>query len=110
MAESEGFEPPLGCPKPDFESGAFDHSANSPRIGIIPVSFMRPQEVAAAQFAAHKNDTGAEAPVVRNSASGYFFGAAAFPLSGGVVAAGAAGGGNDCGGATALPFAFMSAK
>ena len=31
LAESEGFEPPLGCPKPDFESGAFDHSANSPR-------------------------------------------------------------------------------
>jgi hypothetical protein len=32
LAESEGFEPPLGCPKPDFESGAFDHSANSPRV------------------------------------------------------------------------------
>ena len=30
LAESEGFEPPLGFPKPDFESGAFDHSANSP--------------------------------------------------------------------------------
>jgi len=23
-------EPPLGCPKPNFESGAFDHSAISP--------------------------------------------------------------------------------
>ena len=30
VAEREGFEPPLGCPKPDFESGAFDHSAISP--------------------------------------------------------------------------------
>src|SRR5215472_7520972 len=30
LAEREGFEPPLGCPKPDFESGAFDHSAISP--------------------------------------------------------------------------------
>src|SRR5438874_13078181 len=35
MAEREGFEPPLGCPKPDFESGAFDHSAISPQILII---------------------------------------------------------------------------
>src|SRR6478672_955049 len=35
LAEREGFEPPLGCPKPDFESGAFDHSAISPRAGII---------------------------------------------------------------------------
>ena len=34
MAESEGFEPPLGCPKPDFESGAFDHSANSPLFSL----------------------------------------------------------------------------
>ena len=30
LAEREGFEPPLGCPKPNFESGAFDHSAISP--------------------------------------------------------------------------------
>jgi hypothetical protein len=35
MAEREGFEPPLGCPKPDFESGAFDHSAISPTTQII---------------------------------------------------------------------------
>jgi hypothetical protein len=35
VAEREGFEPPLGCPKPDFESGAFDHSAISPCVGII---------------------------------------------------------------------------
>ena len=26
-----GIRTPLGCPKPDFESGAFDHSAISPR-------------------------------------------------------------------------------
>ena len=31
VAESEGFEPPIRCRIPDFESGAFDHSANSPR-------------------------------------------------------------------------------
>src|SRR4051812_43749131 len=30
LAEREGFEPPLRCRKPDFESGAFDHSATSP--------------------------------------------------------------------------------
>jgi hypothetical protein len=30
MAEREGFEPPNSCPLPDFESGAFDHSAISP--------------------------------------------------------------------------------
>jgi cardiolipin synthase C len=35
LAEREGFEPPLGCPKPDFESGAFDHSAISPERRII---------------------------------------------------------------------------
>ena len=32
MAEREGFEPSLReTRKPDFESGAFDHSATSPR-------------------------------------------------------------------------------
>jgi len=30
MAEREGFEPPVPCGTPDFESGAFDHSATSP--------------------------------------------------------------------------------
>ena len=30
MAEREGFEPPIRCRIPDFESGAFDHSAISP--------------------------------------------------------------------------------
>ena len=30
LAEREGFEPPNSCPLPDFESGAFDHSAISP--------------------------------------------------------------------------------
>ena|GEM_PF-4932623 len=28
--ERGGFEPPLGCPKTDFESAAFNHSATSP--------------------------------------------------------------------------------
>jgi hypothetical protein len=32
LAEREGFEPSLGQrPKPDFESGAIDHSATAPR-------------------------------------------------------------------------------
>ena len=31
MAESQGFEPRVGCPTLDFESSAFDHSASSPR-------------------------------------------------------------------------------
>ena len=31
LAEQVGFEPTLGQrPKPDFESGAFDHSATAP--------------------------------------------------------------------------------
>jgi hypothetical protein len=30
VAEREGFEPPVPCGTPDFESGAFDHSATSP--------------------------------------------------------------------------------
>ena len=30
MAESQGFEPRVGCPTLDFESSAFDHSASSP--------------------------------------------------------------------------------
>ena len=38
LAEREGFEPPLGCPKPDFESSAFDHSAISPEPRIITSS------------------------------------------------------------------------
>ena len=40
LAEREGFEPPLGCPKPDFESGAFDHSAISPQGRSV--AFQRP--------------------------------------------------------------------
>ena len=35
MAEREGFEPPLGCPKPDFESGTFGHSDTSPFLHSI---------------------------------------------------------------------------
>jgi hypothetical protein len=30
VAEREGFEPPVPCGTPDFESGAIDHSATSP--------------------------------------------------------------------------------
>jgi hypothetical protein len=30
--ERRGFEPPLGYPKADFESAAFNHSATSPRF------------------------------------------------------------------------------
>ena len=33
MAEREGFEPPVPFGTPDFESGTFDHSATSPRLG-----------------------------------------------------------------------------
>ena len=29
-AESEGVEPPVGCPTTVFKTAAFDHSANSP--------------------------------------------------------------------------------
>src|SRR5689334_7805880 len=45
VAEREGFEPPLGCPKPDFESGAFDHSAISPSHTIIPTRVPAPREL-----------------------------------------------------------------
>jgi TRAP transporter TAXI family solute receptor len=34
LAEREGFEPPLRCRKPDFESGAFDRSATSPVLRL----------------------------------------------------------------------------
>ena len=30
--ERGGFEPPLSCPKTDFESAAFNHSATSPEV------------------------------------------------------------------------------
>lgn len=30
VAESEGFEPPVPCGTPDFESGTFNHSDSSP--------------------------------------------------------------------------------
>src|SRR5690242_21210521 len=38
MAEREGVEPPIRCRIPDFESGAFDHSAISPCAAIITSS------------------------------------------------------------------------
>ena len=31
MAERQGFEPWDGCPSPVFKTGAFDHSATSPK-------------------------------------------------------------------------------
>ena len=36
MAESEGFEPPEGCPSTVFKTAAFDHSATSPACGHHP--------------------------------------------------------------------------
>ena len=39
MAEREGFEPPVPCGTPDFESGTFDHSATSPLT--LKDSFLR---------------------------------------------------------------------
>lgn len=33
LAERAGFEPAIPCGIPDFESGAFDHSATSPQGG-----------------------------------------------------------------------------
>ena len=95
MAESEGFEPPIRCRIPDFESGAFDHSANSPRTADYtdkPVRF---------------RISGA-----RPNASRYFFaGVSAFAVAGAgapLVAVGAAAVntvGPICG-VTVLPFAF----
>ncbi len=35
MAESEGFEPPDGCPSTVFKTAAFDHSASSPEKLIV---------------------------------------------------------------------------
>ena len=39
LAEREGFEPPVSCPTPDFESGAFDqlgHLSASKETGTLP--------------------------------------------------------------------------
>ncbi len=41
VAEREGFEPPIRCRIPDFESGAFDHSAISPGAGHYTGSHTR---------------------------------------------------------------------
>ena len=32
IAEREGFEPPVPCSTPVFKTGAFDHSAISPKM------------------------------------------------------------------------------
>ena len=42
LAENEGFEPPVPCGTPVFKTGAFDHSANSPRQKYSKVKY--PQE------------------------------------------------------------------
>src|SRR5579862_921435 len=34
LAEREGFEPPLGCPKPDFESAGLLYGFNTVRLGV----------------------------------------------------------------------------
>ena len=35
LAESKGFEPLVGCPTPDFESGTFGHSVSSPPAKLL---------------------------------------------------------------------------
>ena len=40
MAERVGFEPTLLCSKPDFESGAFDHSATFPREAELYMAYL----------------------------------------------------------------------
>jgi hypothetical protein len=40
MAESEGFEPPEGCPSTVFKTAAFDHSASSP---VFDYSIVMPE-------------------------------------------------------------------
>ena len=40
MAERVGFEPTLLCSKPDFESGAFDHSATFPREAELYLAYV----------------------------------------------------------------------
>jgi hypothetical protein len=63
LAERVGFEPTLRCRKPDFESGAIDHSATSPvwieaddyiqsaiyqmRVGALPQSLSFPTDILA---------------------------------------------------------------
>ena len=51
LAERVGFEPTLRCRKPDFESGAIDHSATSParelyRAGPLPKPLAKPLDEA----------------------------------------------------------------
>ena len=105
MAESEGFEPPLGFPKPDFESGAIDHSANSPEPLIIA-----DRAAAPGWGATGKKMEAASGPHCSaiDDLSRYFLaaGAAGFAAAGGGAGVAAA----ICAAGTCLPFAFMSAK
>ena len=119
VAESEGFEPPLGCPKPDFESGAFDHSANSPRVADYTGFRRAAGRRGTLWFSAHWRNTkrnGAAAPFrivhrERNETFRYFFAGAdtaagvPFPFGAAAIDAGCI-----CAAGTALPLAFMSAK
>ena len=110
MAEREGFEPPNPCGLPDFESGAFDHSAISPpRIIAQP----RCTTTRRAAWRRVVGDTGSKRggmsrPFRTARADRYFFAAigaaGAFAAAGGVAGADAS-----CGAGTVLPAAFISA-
>ena len=127
MAESKGFEPLIRCRIPDFESGAFDHSANSPRTRDY--TDIRAGPLAAPDCNGRATKTRGPQPPPRNARSSqamtttYYFagaeaGAAAFaagagaPLAAGAAplpgAAAAMTVGAICG-VTTLPLAFCSA-
>ena len=64
VAEREGFEPSSReTREPDFESGAFDHSATSPRLGRImqPANSSRPGRTVAATKARDHTEPAADA-------------------------------------------------
>ena len=61
VAESEGFEPPIRCRIPDFESGAFDHSANSPRTADYTDFAVSPGRRSRCRHAA-RNENGGRSP------------------------------------------------
>ena len=122
MAESEGFEPPIRCRIPDFESGAFDHSANSPRTGDYTDFPQGPcrtdgNHADACQTNGGETPPHCDARATRAMTTNYFVagaaaGAAGFMAgAGGAPVAGAAAAtavGATCG-VTTLPFAFCSA-
>ena len=69
MAESEGFEPPIRCRIPDFESGAFDHSANSPRTADYTDFHVEPLPRPARLAARSGQKNGGREPPPRNGRS-----------------------------------------